>query len=277
MIPLFPSTCHPPEQECGARPLPESGRCGFPGPPGLPGARLAAPPASAPPPPPRTRTAPQTQRLPFATFVFKRMLAKEGSPWIRGVARRYQHRPESASREHGPLRHSHFSGAAPSGGRSPLLSSRPLAPVGGPRVRRPTFDPAHNPFESASVVCLCRGAELREALGRQAHALLHCEAELHASGRLSLVPGLRADCAGREQGRDDVPAAPGGSRQAWLCRQEGRLFGFPVADVTLPEESSVGRQTVPRPRDPRSAGLDMFPPAVARGPGPARGSSSAES
>lgn len=49
MIPLFPSTCHPPEQECGARPLPESGRCGFPGPPGLPGALLAAPLASAPP------------------------------------------------------------------------------------------------------------------------------------------------------------------------------------------------------------------------------------
>lgn len=49
MIPLFPSTCHPPEQECGACPLPESGRCGFPGPPGLPGARLAAPLASAPP------------------------------------------------------------------------------------------------------------------------------------------------------------------------------------------------------------------------------------
>lgn len=151
MIPLFPSTCHPPEQECGARPLPESGRCGFPGPPGLPGARLAAPPASALPPPPRTRTAPQTQRLPFATFVFKRMLAKEGSPWIRGVARRYQHRPESASREHGPLRHSHFSGAAPSGAAllccpparslpwvGPEFGARPSTPLTTPSSPRPS-------------------------------------------------------------------------------------------------------------------------------------------
>lgn len=109
------------------------------------------PPRWPPPGPPRPRTAPQTQRLPFATFVFKRMLAKEGSPWIRGVARRYQHRPESASREHGPLRHSHFSGAAPSGAAllccpparslpwvGPEFGARPSTPLTTPSSPRPS-------------------------------------------------------------------------------------------------------------------------------------------